>query len=479
MIDKQEVLTTASRMSLQPNVVEKDYVLGWMLAGIYAHDALKDSWVFKGGTCLKKCFFETYRFSEDLDFTLTDHGHLDADFLNGVFREIGQWIYEQTGIEIPPDKMDFDIYEGPRGSLQCAGKLSYAGPVSPKSGGLPRVKLDLMADERLVLAPVTRAVFHPYSDAPTDGFTARSYAYEEVFAEKVRALGERTRPRDLYDVINLFRNAEARPAAAVMLDVLKQKCAHKNIQPPTLADLEPHRETLAGSWANMLQHQLPSLPPLEAFWDALPEFFEWLVSGRAPVVPAAFARGAGEVLLRDRVLRLPIPAARQSHIEVIRFAAANRLLVDIDYRDAKGQRSVRTIEPYSLRRTQNNDIILHTHDLGPNDHRGFRIDRIEGARVTNRTFAPRYAIELSPQGPVQVAPAAYRPPAPRAPVLRRAPAPRRSGGFTASGPTYIYQCPICQKRFRRSKMDSKLNAHKNDWGGNCSGRTGYLVDTKY
>ena len=36
-----------------------------------APEALRESWLFKGGTCLKKCF-ETYRFSEDLDFTLTD-----------------------------------------------------------------------------------------------------------------------------------------------------------------------------------------------------------------------------------------------------------------------------------------------------------------------------------------------------------------------------------------------------------------------
>jgi predicted nucleotidyltransferase component of viral defense system len=31
-----------------------------------------ESWVFKGGACLKKCYFETYRFSEDLDFSLRD-----------------------------------------------------------------------------------------------------------------------------------------------------------------------------------------------------------------------------------------------------------------------------------------------------------------------------------------------------------------------------------------------------------------------
>ena len=77
MIDRREILDTATRLSLNPHIVEKDFVLGWILAGINAHDALAQSWIFKGGTCLKKCFFETYRFSEDLDFTLTDPAHLD------------------------------------------------------------------------------------------------------------------------------------------------------------------------------------------------------------------------------------------------------------------------------------------------------------------------------------------------------------------------------------------------------------------
>jgi predicted nucleotidyltransferase component of viral defense system len=55
MIDKREILETASALRLLPHVVEKDYVLGWLLAGINAHPALATSWVFKGGTCLKKC----------------------------------------------------------------------------------------------------------------------------------------------------------------------------------------------------------------------------------------------------------------------------------------------------------------------------------------------------------------------------------------------------------------------------------------
>ena len=72
MIDRREILDMAGTLGLLPHVVEKDYVLGWVLAGIYRQTALAERWIFKGGTCLKKCYFETYRFSEDLDFTLTD-----------------------------------------------------------------------------------------------------------------------------------------------------------------------------------------------------------------------------------------------------------------------------------------------------------------------------------------------------------------------------------------------------------------------
>jgi predicted nucleotidyltransferase component of viral defense system len=56
----------AREFGLDPNIVEKDYVLGWLLAGIANNASLKSKWVFKGGPCLKKCYFETYRFSEDL-----------------------------------------------------------------------------------------------------------------------------------------------------------------------------------------------------------------------------------------------------------------------------------------------------------------------------------------------------------------------------------------------------------------------------
>lgn len=399
MIGKPEIIRLAGQLNLNPHIVEKDYALGWLLAGIFANNKIADSWVFKGGTCLKKCFFETYRFSEDLDFTLQDESHLDEKFLGEVFEEIGEWVYEKCGIEMPADSQKFDIYDNPRGRKNCQGKISYRGPVSPTTGGWPRIKLDLTADENIVLSPVHLPIFHPYSDAPDGDITVQTYTYEEAFGEKVRALAERTRPRDLYDVINLYRNIEARPAPSVLLDVLSQKCEFKGIAVPKAADLDPFKDELEAGWEHILRHQLPALPPVESFWIVLPEFFGWLESGIAPEIPASYASAPGETVLRDRTVRLPVRPVLQSHLEVIRFAATNRLCVDLEY-----QGRTRRIEPYSLRRTKDENIILHAWNIDSDAHRSYRIGRIQGARSTSQTFAPRYAIELTPTGPVVIPP---------------------------------------------------------------------------
>ena len=285
MIGRHEIIDTASSLSLRPQIVEKDYVLGWVLAGIYQHSVLANTWIFKGGTYLKKCIFGTYRFSEDLDFTLKEPAHVDTVFLSAAFAEIAEWIYEQSGLDLPAEEQSFEIFANARGNPSCQGKIPYRGPIAPGGKNIPNIKLDLTADEHVVLAPVRLPIFHPYSDAPADGIHVTSYAYEEAFAEKVRALAERTRPRDLYDVINLYRNIQRRPSPAVLLAVLRKKCDFKGIQVPLEpAALESHRADLESAWHQMLGHQLLALPPVEAFWDALPEFFAWLETGIAPEV---------------------------------------------------------------------------------------------------------------------------------------------------------------------------------------------------
>jgi len=475
LIDKREILAIAGQTSLGPHVVEKDYVLGWLLAGIYAHEELAESWVFKGGTCLKKCFFETYRFSEDLDFTLRTEAHLDEAFLKRVFAEVAAWVYDESGIEVPADQQEFELFQNPRGKLSCQGKISYKGPVSP-TRPLPRIKLDLTADERIVLSPVPADIFHPYSDMPEDGIEVLAYDYVEAFAEKFRALAERTRPRDLYDVVNLYRNADSRPEQQAFIDVLREKCAFKGIGLPQLTDLEPHRDALEAGWVHMLNHQLPALLPVAAFWDALPEIFEWL-HGQviAPVLPA-MALAAGAPLIQERIVSFPAGSFGQSFIETIRFAGANRLLVEIDYRDQKGKRSTRAIEAYSLRRSKAGDVLLMAVRADNGQPRSYLMNSILGVTPTQRTFTPRYPIELTPSG-FQSIPETSR--STGIPTVRASTRRRSISRASSSGPTYVYRCTVCRKLFERKSQDSTLRPHKNPAGFQCYGTYGTYVRTKY
>jgi len=474
MIDRAEILGLASDLGLQARVVEKDYVLGWLLAGIARDEELSRAWLFKGGTCLKKCFFETYRFSEDLDFTVIEPAQLDRDFLLSRFRALGAWLYDTTGIELPAELLRFDVYDLKTGGRGGEGRIAYRGPIAPRGGDLPRIKLDLTADEHVVLPSIIRPVTHPYSDAPEGGITARCYAFEELFGEKVRALAQRARPRDLYDVINLFRHGDFRNAAATIRDVVLQKCRFKQIAFPTFESLAPMQPELIGEWGNMLGHQLPALPPVELFWDELPEFFRWLGGTMIPQLLPTHPGEAGATVLRGPAGGIHIPGRSTPFIEVIRFAASNHLLVELDYRAEAGTHGTRVIEPYSLRRTRDANIILCAVNTEKQQPRSYRLERIQGTKILDRGFTPRYQIELTPSGPL-VAPQTARGSAIEG--LRHTPTIRRAGTGRPTT-TYLYRCPVCGKRFERASMGATLRAHKNPAGYACSSRHGIYEGTR-
>jgi len=302
---------------------------------------------------------------------------------------------------------------------------------------------------------------------------ARCYAFDEVFGEKIRALGERSRPRDLYDVINLHRNADFTAEAQAVREVVERKCTFKGIPFPTPEGLARFRDELLGEWQNMLGHQLRALPPIESFLNALPEFFDWLAGVAEPVILAAHPLAGGTEAVRAPLGAIGFEPRNVSYIETIRFAAANRLCIDLDYRDEQGRRSTRTIEPYSLRRTQAGDVLLMAVRADSGAARSYRTDRIEGASVTTRTFVARYPVELTPTGPLLIpdreAPRGGR-------LMPRAPWRSRASSY---GPTYVYRCTVCGREFERKTHDAALRPHKNRSGGDCYGRYGMFVRTKY
>ena len=50
-------------------IVEKDLYVHNLLSNLFSAQYFKENFLFKGSTCLEKCYLGYYRFSEDLDFT--------------------------------------------------------------------------------------------------------------------------------------------------------------------------------------------------------------------------------------------------------------------------------------------------------------------------------------------------------------------------------------------------------------------------
>ncbi|MCC6661542.1 MAG: nucleotidyl transferase AbiEii/AbiGii toxin family protein [Phycisphaerales bacterium] len=467
MITRADIDQRVREWGLREDVVEKDYVIGWLLWGIGSDPTLGEKWAFKGGTSLKKCYIETYRFSEDLDFTVLPDGPITPADVEAPLKAALDRVAEESGIDF---SQRAPMLKGHASGKYTEGRIYYVGP--RRTPHVASVKLDLSSSEKVVRSTVQRPIAHPYPDSLPEPGVVRCYSFEEVFAEKIRALGERGRPRDLYDVINLFRREDHQAAAvaAQIRAVLTEKCQTKGVPMPTLASVQT-TERLAetkSEWENMLRHQLPELPPFDDFWNVLPEMFAWLEGTlREPVLqPLQVAAEPVEVGWS------PPPTVSvwggAVPLETVRFAAANRLCVELGYNGSR-----RVIEPYSLRRSRAGNLLLYAVRADNGEPRAYRVDRIESVRVTQRTFTPRYRVEFVSTGGLHAPPLTTRPVAPPS---------FRSSRSTGSGVVYIIECPYCHKRFRRSQSgEHQLNEHKAPGGYRCSGsgHRGYLVDTEY
>ena len=196
MITHQEIKNLVSEWGLREDVIEKDYIIGWVLWGIGSDPDLSQKWAFKGGTSLKKCYIETFRFSEDLDFTVLPGGLLTPDEIAPKMERILERVHDESGIDFSVKKMKFKHNSQ---YLYTQGSIYYRGPRNHPSPA--RIKLDISGLEKIVLPTILMPIAHSYNDPLPDPAQIRCYAFEEVFAEKIRAMGERGRPRDLYDIV--------------------------------------------------------------------------------------------------------------------------------------------------------------------------------------------------------------------------------------------------------------------------------------
>ena len=204
MISEAEVRRIAAATKVDPMVIDLDYSLGWFLLGMRITSTSLGGLIFKGGTCLRKCYFPDYRFSEDLDFTATKH--LAPTEVEGWITKSVDWIIDQDGSDFRVQPIHFEVVDDEFESESYQARIYYRGPL--RWGGSPRtVKLDVTRAEKILLPVNEKQIIHPYSDQGSfNDIALPCYCLEEVIAEKIRAVGGQRRfavSRDLYDIYNL------------------------------------------------------------------------------------------------------------------------------------------------------------------------------------------------------------------------------------------------------------------------------------
>jgi predicted nucleotidyltransferase component of viral defense system len=195
--------------------------------------------------------------------------------LQDQLSDVAQWLYDQSGIEVP--EIILNVYPDSEGKA-FREKIGYIGPLEQR-GSFTRIKLDLTQNEFLAKPPVKSKISHPYGDKNIFLYHVHAYSYEEIFAEKVRALLERARPRDLYDVINLFeRRSKYDVDATVLKDIVQAKLAYRELA-PILQDTfltEAQEKNLVQDWENMLAHQIGYLDSIHIYLNKLSKVIRWI-----------------------------------------------------------------------------------------------------------------------------------------------------------------------------------------------------------
>jgi len=167
---------------------------------------------------------------------------------------------------------------------------------------------------------------------------------------------------------------------------------------------------------------------------------------------------------------MPVP------LEKMRYAAVNHLYIKLAYRKGGVHLKDYLFEPYSLWRTQSDDLLLYAVKEGEKQAKNFRVDWMQGIEVMNKPFIPQYKIEFASAGLTKASVISRKPDKKYSPKISRI---SRSAKSNSSGIKYIYQCSYCQRKFPRLQNINKLKPHKDKNGCDCSGRAGYFVEMKF
>jgi len=173
--------------------VEQDLVLSRALVAIFSHEAVTDSVVFRGGTALHKLFSgAARRYSEDIDLVQRDAGPIGG-LINAIRGALDAWL-------------------GTPRWKQSAGRftLHYRFETSFAPVSIRRLKIEINTREHFaVLGTTVRsfAVDNPWFRGVVE---LPVYHLDELLGTKLRALYQRRKGRDLFDLWLWLSTGQAR-----------------------------------------------------------------------------------------------------------------------------------------------------------------------------------------------------------------------------------------------------------------------------
>ncbi len=252
MIKPGEIQQKAREEGVRDQQIEKDYMLSWILQGVAQHEHLSKVIVFKGGTVLKKIYFEDYRFSEDLDFTLLDT-EIKNEQMFEWFKETFEYVLEEANIRLAI----IDNDEHKDGGINFY--ISYVGPLGGQ-GSNKKVKVNISRSEKLEFKPLTKYSILGYSDLKEHQLLC--YPLEEVLVEKMRTVMQRMQARDFYDIWYLLEVHDM--DVNFYLKEFANKCVSKKLNPADfpkkLAERLPQYK---GRWQSSMSEQIQDLPDFD------------------------------------------------------------------------------------------------------------------------------------------------------------------------------------------------------------------------
>ncbi|WP_306259913.1 nucleotidyl transferase AbiEii/AbiGii toxin family protein [Pararhizobium sp. IMCC21322] len=167
----------------EPRQVEQDLIISRALVDIFNHDLLGSTLRFRGGTALNKIIFpKPLRYSEDIDLVRTEAGPI-GPVLDALRDVLEPW-----------------LGQGSFASSQVAPKLRFRVPAEDDPDAQIRLKIEInIAEIEAFDAPVSvdYEVDNPWFSGAT---TIATFSAEELLATKLRALLQRDKGRDLFDL---------------------------------------------------------------------------------------------------------------------------------------------------------------------------------------------------------------------------------------------------------------------------------------